>query len=455
MLVGLVLLFVFPHVVGAHAYVERSSPIPESEIDGIPAGVWVQFTEPIDTRVSQLRVENEEGEVIEAEQYSIDTVSMTLRLPTLEDGVYTVYWQVLSIDTHVTDGTFRFALNAALPSLRPEETVAIGGTSDGQIINDETNVEEAAIINDRLATGLRVVELLTIMIVAGWFVFHRLIWTKAGDSILTYERKSNRSIECWLFGSAGVIFIMTGFGHIFSRSLHLTQVSWTDPVVWETFSVMITSSFSGVIAWLRPFIFLALLFVSLRSASDVVIKAVLLVAIVISFPLTGHAYHANMVFPHTIHMLALIVWFSGLLGHTVYSFCIKPDTQSLQYMHERLNRFSVLALFMLILVAISGLILSIVYFGSLNDIVSSNYGTLLLWKMGVLGLILAVVAFHRFVWLPNLAKVSIEQKGQQFAYMLWGLRAELMLVMIVIMISGMLSTTSPPVDIHNHDDHNH
>lgn len=125
-----------PSVVGGHSYMELSSPAPGSTLEEAPTGVWVQFSEPIDTNLSQLRIENEVGDVIEAEQYSVDNSSMTLRLPPLENGEYVVYWQILALDTHVTDGSFQFFVDAE----EIEEPVVIEEPVDEEVEEEEQNV---------------------------------------------------------------------------------------------------------------------------------------------------------------------------------------------------------------------------------------------------------------------------------------------------------------------------
>jgi putative copper export protein len=133
----------------------------------------------------------------------------------------------------------------------------------------------------------------------------------------------------------------------------------------------------------------------------------------------------------------------------VYSFFIRKDQESLQYMHRKVKVFSRIALCMVGIVAVSGVILGDVYLESWNDLLLSEYGQILLWKISLFSFIILIAAFHRFIWLPRLKKAdSDEEKSKQLEYLVCGLRLELVLVVVVLVIAGMLSTASPPADIH-------
>ena len=439
-----ILMMIVPSIVGAHAYMDRSAPSQESELDESPAGIWVEFTEPINTTVSQMRLENEAGEVVGAEQYSIDNLSITLRLDEpLEDGLYTVYWQVLSLDTHVTDGSYRFSLNEELPPLRPEDTIAITDITE--------QGDQGWIAHDRWNMGMRMIDVLAVMFIGGWLFFHGFLWNKQENRLIQNNRLASGVTErnVYLFGF--FLFIFTTLGHMISRSMQLTQTTIGDPLLWETTWTLMTTSLMGIAFLFRPVILGLLVALRYRSKPGLFYKSLLVLALLVSFGLTGHAVHTNMVVPHTIHMLAIVVWLGGLVGFAVYSFRMKTEPESLLYIHDRLKRFSTIALIMVLLVTVTGIVLSRAYLESFNDLFATGYGTILLWKLGLFSFILVIAAFHRVVWLPNVKKVdSSEEKGKQLVYLFWGVRVELFLVVMVLLIAAMLSTASPPVDIHEH-----
>jgi methionine-rich copper-binding protein CopC len=95
----------------AHAYPAVSIPNDGAAVKEPPREVRVQFTEPIELAFSQITVKSAKGEVVsqgKLRQLANDTLAIDL-LP-LAAGSYSIEWQVLSVDTHITDGTLRFTV---------------------------------------------------------------------------------------------------------------------------------------------------------------------------------------------------------------------------------------------------------------------------------------------------------------------------------------------------------
>jgi methionine-rich copper-binding protein CopC len=100
--------------VWAHAYPAASSPLDGATLKEPPREVRIQFTEGLELVFSQIVVKGSNGDVVsqgKLRKLADDTVAIDLK--PLGPGNYTVEWQVLSIDTHVTEGVLRFAVGAA------------------------------------------------------------------------------------------------------------------------------------------------------------------------------------------------------------------------------------------------------------------------------------------------------------------------------------------------------
>ena len=112
------LLFFSMHVNGrpalAHAYPAVSIPNNGATVKEPPREVRIQFTEGVEIAFSQITVKGTNGEVVnqgKLRQLAEDTLAIDLK--PLSPGNYTVEWQVLSVDTHVTEGVLRFTVGAA------------------------------------------------------------------------------------------------------------------------------------------------------------------------------------------------------------------------------------------------------------------------------------------------------------------------------------------------------
>lgn len=135
-LIAIVLLAGFPSAAGAHAYLERSTPLQNAEVKESPAEIRLQFTEEIDPKLSRITLEDDKGNPIGGQLSGGDARSLIYKIPKLKSGVYKVKWQVLSVDTHVTEGSFRFSVAVPLEKERPSETISLDGeeTSPGTAV---------------------------------------------------------------------------------------------------------------------------------------------------------------------------------------------------------------------------------------------------------------------------------------------------------------------------------
>jgi len=95
----------------AHAFLDHANPLVGSTVHGSPSDVKVWFTQELEPAFSNLRVVDQNGAQVDNQDKAIDPRDRTLlkvTLPTLPPGKYKVFWRVLSVDTHTTDGTFTF-----------------------------------------------------------------------------------------------------------------------------------------------------------------------------------------------------------------------------------------------------------------------------------------------------------------------------------------------------------
>ena len=95
----------------AHAYPAVSTPNNGATVKESPHEVRIQFTEGVEIAFSQITVKAANGEVVsqgKLRQLASDILAIDLK--PLSTGNYRVEWQVLSVDTHVTDGTLRFTV---------------------------------------------------------------------------------------------------------------------------------------------------------------------------------------------------------------------------------------------------------------------------------------------------------------------------------------------------------
>jgi copper resistance protein C len=97
----------------AHAFLERASPLVGSEIAASPPEIAITFTEGVEPFFSAIEVRGPNGTTVSAGTPQVapdNNRVLSIQLPKLPPGIYTVIWHVTSVDTHKTEGNFQFTV---------------------------------------------------------------------------------------------------------------------------------------------------------------------------------------------------------------------------------------------------------------------------------------------------------------------------------------------------------
>jgi methionine-rich copper-binding protein CopC len=111
-LAGLVCFFATTLRTDAHAFMVRAEPRVGSNIKKAPTEVRIWFSEPVQSAASSIEVFDEHGKQVDKKDTHSDRTNRAILcvslIRTLRPGSYKVIWRVMSVDTHVTNGDFRF-----------------------------------------------------------------------------------------------------------------------------------------------------------------------------------------------------------------------------------------------------------------------------------------------------------------------------------------------------------
>jgi copper resistance protein C len=97
----------------AHAFLDRASPAVGSTVHTPPTEVRIQYSEELEPAYSTAHVEDASGATVSTGTVHVDPTErsvLIVPLGALKPGRYKVIWKVLSVDTHVTNGTFNFTV---------------------------------------------------------------------------------------------------------------------------------------------------------------------------------------------------------------------------------------------------------------------------------------------------------------------------------------------------------
>ena len=97
----------------AHAFLKDAIPSVGSTVQTSPNEVRIRFTENVEPAFSSIQVFNASGKEVDKRDVRLDRTDHALlrvSLPRLGAGIFKVVWRVVSVDTHVTNGSFTFRI---------------------------------------------------------------------------------------------------------------------------------------------------------------------------------------------------------------------------------------------------------------------------------------------------------------------------------------------------------
>jgi copper resistance protein C len=105
-----VLLWAMSTSAEAHAFLDHASPRVGNTVMSAPKEVVLWFTQKLEPAFSSIEVRNEQGASVTTGKATVigDRTQMQVPLRALPKGTYKVFWRVLSVDTHRTQGDFSF-----------------------------------------------------------------------------------------------------------------------------------------------------------------------------------------------------------------------------------------------------------------------------------------------------------------------------------------------------------
>jgi hypothetical protein len=105
-----------PALAWGHAALVRSTPAPRATLARAPGRVRLWFNERLEPAFARVSVWDGQGRQVDRQDVLVgpeDPKALSVGIPTLGPGPYTVKYRVLSVDGHVVEGSFRFTVRAS------------------------------------------------------------------------------------------------------------------------------------------------------------------------------------------------------------------------------------------------------------------------------------------------------------------------------------------------------
>ena len=436
-----------PSPLYAHANQERSQPAPNSVQEEPPDRVVIWLTEPIEAGFSEIQVLDSQGSRVDNRDSAVDSndpTVMSVTLPPLPNGTYTVAWRNLStVDGHTVRNTFVFSVGEPISGVSPAP---------------ET---EVPLVQSPVDPVLRWLVLLSGLVLVGGLAFELLVTRPVllrvdsnQNSKLLGQRVSARSGRLLLI-AAGVM-LLASLGRLVVQTSVINGVPLYEALGIPMLSVLRGSQWGQLWLWrvglLLPVLVLVLLRMRVgRQQKEGVAVLFTVMALLagaaslLTISLSSHAaavleIRAAAAFSDYVHLLAAAFWVGGLfhLALTVpLVLQIHSQSQRRAILSALVPRFSVIAALSAGTLVVTGL-----YSGwaqvTIVEAAATPYGLTLLAKLGLVGLLLSLGVLTLLWVRPRLA--SQEGAGRWLKRLVF---SEVALAVLVVLSVGVLASMEP------------
>ena len=398
----------WPGGVAAHARLTASDPAKGATLGSAPTKVTLTFTEAPDVRLTSIKVldsagtNHTSGSVVAAPG---DELSVSVPLDALPNGGYTVSWRAVSaVDGHISAGSFVFGVGEPPPTSGPAEPA-----------------QPANLSGSPSAIGARWILYIGLIVLFG-----------AAWMAVAVARKPSGS----LLGMAAVGWLLTAIG-----TAAVVAVQWIEADA--PISTLLTTSL-GIAALARAIslvvVGLALvglaLVPSLAGARGWAVTALAAAAAIAVDVVLGHAAAGPswllQIAAQAAHAIAAAAWIGGLAGLLVLIRTAAPEDRIVLA-----RRFSRWASVMLAVVAVTGAVRAFAEIGTLDNLVSTDFGRTVLGKTFLLVFLAGLGAFNHWVTIRSVERVR-RWLGRVGA-------AEAGVALVIVGLSAMLVNQSPPI----------
>jgi copper transport protein len=406
----------------AHANLVEASPAQGGEVSKPPEQIELRFSEPVDAEFDPVVVRAAGGARVDAHDAHVDPEDARVVLADLEklpEGSYTVKWRVTSIDGHVVEGRYDFAVVAAAED-RPSKDAGDRATSSeatgaqsghhgghhgggaGGVASTERrdSVPEPAAggATTRAASIEHGIALAASAFLAGLAPFAALVWLPASRQS-GVGRDAIRSFGV-LAGALLLALALAGMSELSSYAVRASG----DPLSTELFWQTLFDSRVGAV-WLTrltlALLMAAVIVAAARSGRTWPWWAAIGASAMLMMTLTGlsHAAATGRLLPllaDWTHAVAAAVWMGGLLGFA-FALCsgafrsLAPDSR-MKLRERAVRRFSTVATCAVVVLACTGLYAAVLHVPNPQALLATPYGRALMVKLALVTLLLGVGA---------------------------------------------------------------
>jgi copper transport protein len=398
----------------AHALLQSSQPAAGDSLATSPPAITITFGETPDPTLSTISVLDSTGnKVAVGPTQSVDgqPTQLTVSLPVLPSGVYTVSWRTVStVDGHLATGSFAFGVGVAPPPANP---------SSGAVAGSSTLTPLAIASRWLLYAGL------ITLLGACWMLLRgsRPAAPTAADA------RPLRTITwlAWLAVAVGALAVL--FDQLSSAGVAITNIGDTSFATAAVLRAGPLLAGSLAVGWslVQRDSRWAILAIAL---SDL---AVMLADIALSHAVAGNQPLLDGTI-QWLHLAGAGLWVGGLVALLVWLRQRAAD----QTAADVVRRFSRLATVAIGVVVVTGVLRAVSEVGTVDGLLSTDFGRLVVAKSALLMGLAGLGAINHFISVPRgVAGLPLLRRVG---------RLEVTLAMLLVLLSAGLVNEAPPAE---------
>ena len=393
----------------AHSEVVATSPENGAVLDTAPAMVTVTFTEPVSPVADQVRVFAPNGDRVDRGKSEASGSQIRMGFRSSGDGTYLVSYRVISADGHPVAGGFSFSIGE--PSAAPPALAELG---------DDPTVKTAMSV-------MRYVGFTGLVLLVGAVGMLMLAWP---------ARLSRQSPGRFTWLGVGLVGV-SAVGELllqvpFQLGGGLTEITgaglWT---VLDSRYGYAHLARIGLLVLAVPLI-RSLIVHGHRRLQSVTLAGLLLVSLA-TWSLSGHPSASSVPWLSMgldmAHLGAMSVWLGGLV--VLVGFLLRRATR--EELGPLLPAWAKVAATSVVVLMAAGAIHALLQVRSVDALISTKYGLLVLAKVGILVVILAVASFSRKLVLSGGSQHRLQRL----------VSVELVFAAAVLAVTAVLVQTTP------------
>ncbi|SJN12044.1 Copper resistance protein CopC [Leucobacter sp. 7(1)] len=432
LLLGWLLALTGAQAASAHAELLSTTPEDGAVLDEAPAEAVLTFNEPVQLIDGSIRLFPGDEDPLTLVAH-VNNTSVVAALPAdLADGAHALSYRVVSADGHPISGAITFTIG------------------DGQADGATAPLVETATPPDTqfAVSALTALQYLSLLVFAGLILFERLVLRSTAPP----ERRSRNILRLTGIGAgtASLLLIPTSALNVTGNPLTavIDPTAWWSGVFWApvTAAIIVCAGLAGA----------AVLSIRQLGSRGMRLLAVLPPLLALAAPvLVGHTQlmepRALIIAADLGHLLAGSFWTGGVLGLLLFLAATRVTNAqeagtSPALAAKVVQRFSRVAVWSVVILAVSGTVMGIMIVGSVDALITTSYGLTLLLKIGIVIPVIAIAAYNGLRLLPRIS--SRPTASMQWQTLTRALSYEAALLIAVLLLTGFLTNLSPTHENH-------